>query len=271
MGVSDDRGLRILLVEDDAPTRARLASAIDELADFELVASVGSCAEARVEIARSPPDVLLTDLGLPDGRGDDLIAELTAAQPEVRCLAVTVFADERTVIRAIEAGASGYLLKDAAIEDIGRALSQLADGGAPLSPSIARFLLKRFRRLPAGIESSPGRSDGASTPSESSPARSELPPAGIESPPAGSVSPSLPSESPPAGSKAPEVDLTSREREVLTLAAKGFSAKECGELLGISANTVTTHARKVYRKLSVSSRGEAVYEAVQLGLIDLDG
>lgn len=222
MSVQVDASARhsVLLVEDDPPTRARLERAIQALDEMDLVAAVGTCAEARAAISQRVPDILLTDLGLPDGDGDELIRELAVASPKTLSLVVTVFADERTVIRALEAGARGYLLKDATMDGIGAGLRDIIDGGAPISPSIARYLLKRFRAKPAAPK--------------------------------------------------PSVTLTAREIEVLTMVAKGFSCKECAELLGISSHTVTTHVQKTYRKLSVSSRGEAVYEAVQMGLIDLD-
>lgn len=211
----------ILLVEDDPPTRARLERAISALPELALLGAAGTLAAARVLVGESVPDVLLTDLGLPDGSGDELIRELALSHPESTSLVITVFADEKTVIRALEAGASGYLLKDASVEAISDALRQLLAGGAPISPSIARYLLKRFRpKEPL--------SDGL------------------------------------------QVALTAREAEVLGLAAKGFAFRECAELLGISPHTVTAHVRKIYKKLAVTSKGEAVYEAVQLGLIELD-
>ncbi len=211
----------VLLVEDDPPTRALLERAISALEELDLVAAVGTCAEARAAIQAQVPTILLTDLGLPDGGGEELIRELAVSNPETLSLVVTVFADERTVVRALEAGARGYLLKDATMGSIGAGLRDIIRGGAPISPSIARYLLKRFR-------------------------------------PQVSVPPK------------PNVTLTGRETEVLSLVAKGFSCKESAELLGISAHTITTHVQKIYRKLSVGSRGEAVYEAVQMGLIDLD-
>lgn len=229
----------ILVVEDDAPTRARLERAIATIDTLMLIGSTATCVDARDLMRRNVPDVLLTDLGLPDGRGDELIRELMSLRPQSVSLVITMFGDEPTVLGALEAGASGYLLKDSNVEKISEALRQLLDGGAPLSPSIARFLLKRF-----------GPKNAATSPKSSSPGG-----------PRGSHRREVRTKS---------VSLTARELEVLNLAAKGFSFGECAELLGISRHTVTTHVRKVYRKLTVTSRSEAIYEANQLGLLNIN-
>jgi DNA-binding NarL/FixJ family response regulator len=217
---------RVLLVEDDAPTRQRLTGAIRANPKLELVAAAGSCAEARAWLERSAPDVLLTDLGLPDGNGIELIRELRQRHPSSLAMVITVFGDEGSVLSAIEAGASGYLLKDGTVEYVGSSLLELVAGGSPISPSIARHLLRRFR----------------------------------------------PPEQPSTPIQAPAADaphLTARETEVLQLIAKGFSFGEIAELLAISPHTVTAHVRSIYRKLEVSSRGAAVFEAANLGLLKL--
>jgi DNA-binding NarL/FixJ family response regulator len=137
---------------------------------------------------------------------------------------VTIFGDEAHVVAAIEAGALGYLLKDGTPDYIAGSILDMLAGGSPISPPIARYLLKRFRSL----ETTPG--------------------------------------TPPV--RLPR--LSEREREVLGLIVKGFSYAEIARLLGVSAHTVTTHVRSIYGKLEVHSRGEAVYEALQLGLVKIE-
>ncbi|HZR84005.1 MAG TPA: response regulator transcription factor [Candidatus Binatia bacterium] len=210
----------VLIVEDDPPTRKRLESAVAALPDLQLLGSSGSANEARAAL-RGRPDVMLVDLGLPDGSGVDLIREARRVSSETRAMVITVFADEDHVLEAIKAGAQGYLLKDGSAEYIGRSIEELLAGGSPISPAIARYLLQSLQQPAARA------------------ARAETP------------------------------LLTDRELEILNLVAKGFSVPEVGELLGISGRTVTTHVQHIYRKLEVSSRSEAIFEAVNLGLIDL--
>ena len=136
--------IRILLVEDDAPTRRRLHAALASDPEF-VVAAVGCLADARTAIAREVPDVLVTDLELPDGHGANLTAEVHAAHPSVEILVVSVLCDEFNVVTAIAAGASGYVLKDALPEDLGATVRQVMRGESPLSAAIARFLLRRVQ------------------------------------------------------------------------------------------------------------------------------
>ncbi|MGI9432616.1 MAG: response regulator, partial [Myxococcota bacterium] len=136
---------RILVVEDDPPTRRHLVRAIEAHPELDLVRAAGSVAEGRSALAEQP-DVLLTDIGLPDGTGIELIRATREVAPKAISMAVTALGDEKTVIAAIEAGASGYLLKDGSHEEIGGAVLELVAGGSPISPSIARHVLRRLHR-----------------------------------------------------------------------------------------------------------------------------
>jgi DNA-binding NarL/FixJ family response regulator len=150
----------IVIVEDHEVTRARLTQIVADHPDLELGAAVGTLAGGRAALAAGrPADVALIDLGLPDGDGIDLIREVRSrpAGPEV--IVISVFGDEEHVVAAIEAGATGYLLKDSPSCDVGAAITDLLAGGAPISPAIARHLLQRFhapaprtRDQPAGQE-----------------------------------------------------------------------------------------------------------------------
>lgn len=136
--------VRILLVEDDDPTRRRLHDALAADAEFEVTA-VANLNDARAAIARQPPHVLLTDLELPDGHGTSLTAEVHASHPTVEILVISVLCDERSVVAAIASGASGYIVKDALPEDIGDTVRQVLRGESPLSAAIARYLLRRLQ------------------------------------------------------------------------------------------------------------------------------
>jgi DNA-binding NarL/FixJ family response regulator len=211
--------LTVVLVEDDTATREHLARAVDAAPEFALAASAGTLAAGREALRAERPALLLTDLGLPDGSGIELIR--TAADAGILPLVITVFGDEEHVVAAIRAGALGYLLKSDSQAEIANALREIARGGSPISPSIARYLLGAVRGVPR-------------TPTPDTPPLSE------------------------------------RELEVLRAIVKGFTYDEIAGLLEISSATVATHVRRIYRKLSVHSRGEAAYEALQQGIVHPD-
>jgi DNA-binding NarL/FixJ family response regulator len=210
----------VIVVEDDPAFLARFCRIVAGAAELSLLAAVGDLASARLAIARQAPDVLLTDLGLPDGSGVDLIRETAAAHPGTDIMVISVFGDDEHVLASIEAGATGYILKDSLPEEFVALIAQLRAGGSPISPTIARQLLKRFKRPAAAVAPTP-------------------------------VS---------AG-------LTARESEVLGLIAKGFNFGEIAKLLEVSPHTINAHVKKIYHKLAVHSRGEAVYEAGKMGLL----
>lgn len=142
--------LTVTLVEDDPPIREEFARMIAEDPGLRLVEAVGSCAEARRSFALAQPDVALIDLGLPDGDGTALIAELARRSQHTSILVVTVFGDEAHVVRALQAGAHGYLLKDTPTAEFGRAIRSVSEGASPLSPQVARYLLRRFAKPAPG-------------------------------------------------------------------------------------------------------------------------
>ena len=139
----------LLIVEDSEPTRKRIEAAIIEGGRFELIASVDSYQAAVDILINESPEILLTDLDLPDGNGLDLIKMIQ--QPEIStklAIVISIFGDGEHVINALKAGASGYLLKDEDYIDINKAISQMLAGGAPISPSIARYLLEELTLTP---------------------------------------------------------------------------------------------------------------------------
>lgn len=214
---------KVMIVEDDPVLRQKFSEYILQSREFELLAAAATCEEADEMLSREAPDVLLADLGLPDGSGVDVIRRAAAEHPGMEIMVITVFGDEEHVISSLEAGAGGYLMKDSLPEEFIDTIRQLCSGGSPISPVIARQLLKRL-----GV--------------------SGAPPAFFD----GESDPSL---------------LSQRESEVLRQIAKGFSFKEIAGQLEISRHTVTAHVKKIYGKLAVHSRGEAVYKAGQKGLI----
>lgn len=147
----------VLVVDDDPRIRAAVRGLIAAKPGYSLVAEAGSIAEATALARETKPEVILLDLGLPDGSGARLLDALHAESIRPLVLVLTVFDDDDHIFEAIRAGALGYLLK----EDIGtRLLSSLDDvrgGGSPMSPSIARRVLARFAAPAPG--DAPPRSD----------------------------------------------------------------------------------------------------------------
>jgi DNA-binding NarL/FixJ family response regulator len=138
------RHIRTVLVEDDAPIRERLAQIIETWDQAELIAVCSTVAEANDVIDAEPINLLVTDLKLPDGNGIEVIRKLAKQQRDAQTMVISVLADERTVLEAIEAGATGYLLKDADTPDLIESILDLMAGRSPISSSIARVLVRRL-------------------------------------------------------------------------------------------------------------------------------
>ncbi|MEC4721485.1 response regulator transcription factor [Noviherbaspirillum sp. CPCC 100848] len=135
----------VMIVEDDAVTRKALSLAIESEPKLRLLAALESVKAALTWLEVNVPEVLMTDLGLPDGSGLEVIHACTSRHPQTDIMVVTMSSDEANVLACIEAGASGYVLKDAGKTDIARAVLDLRSGGAPMSPAIARMVLAKVR------------------------------------------------------------------------------------------------------------------------------
>lgn len=136
--------LRTALVEDEAAFRSALASAVMQAEGFELVGTAADLPDGLQLLRRVRPDLLLVDLQLPSGSGLRLIEAATAELPENEVVVVTTLGDEDSVLAALAAGAVGYLLKQGQASRLVDQLQSLREGGAPLSPVLARQLLRRL-------------------------------------------------------------------------------------------------------------------------------
>mgnify|MGYP006294916757 CR=1 FL=1 len=137
--------ISVLLVEDDPEMRTVLAQHVAAAPQLRLLAALGDVATGLEALRDARPDVLLVDLDLPDGSGIELIRAGLAATPPVDAMVITVFGDERHVLEAVEAGAAGYLLKDSDARAVAEAVAAVHRGESPISPAIARHLLRRLR------------------------------------------------------------------------------------------------------------------------------
>lgn len=227
--------VNVILIEDDPATQDRLAHIIRSSSALNLLGIASNAQEAYNLLLVNNPEVVLVDLGLPDSSGVEIIRWVSLNKPQVETLVITAFGDESHVIRSLEAGASGYLLKDYSAEEIAEHIVEVHAGGSPISPMIARQLLNRIQSDSAPVANSGGYSTSPTTPRPKT--------------------------------QDTEVALTDRELMVIRQVAKGFNTVEIGLQLGISSHTVATHVKRIYRKLQVSNRAEAVFEASASGLL----
>jgi DNA-binding NarL/FixJ family response regulator len=146
---------RISIVEDDRETRERLVELLSKAELYEIEGVFGTVSEASKQLPILKPDVLLLDLGLPDGSGIELITQVREKRLDTLALVISGFHDEHRVFEALEAGAKGYILKHEEEQNVLKSIATILDGGAPISPTIAKLMLNRFSRSTLQIESLP--------------------------------------------------------------------------------------------------------------------
>lgn len=145
-----EREVCVAIVEDDDLTRECLREAIEDGEGLRVVAVASRAQDAMRPGFAGDADVAIVDLGLGDESGVDVIRALREALPQLEIMAHTVFDDRAIVFRALEAGATSYLLKGGAAGELRRAVREVHEGGAPMSPRIARMVLERLRATPEG-------------------------------------------------------------------------------------------------------------------------
>ena len=148
----------LYLIEDDTTVHDFVLRTLQERPEWRLVGYSDCFAHAAAHAAGADASVYLVDLGLPDGRGEDLLKALSRSNPGSELLVFTVFGDETRLIGAIEAGATGYVLKGCSGAELVAAIEQIQEGGAPISSLLARLLLKRLRSVDSGLVA-PARPD----------------------------------------------------------------------------------------------------------------
>lgn len=229
MAERENTVVRVMIVEDDLGNLERFAGALVRDPRTRVAEKVRSGREAIARLPDVSPDVLLVDLGLPDIHGTEVIRYAARTLPECDVMVITVFGDERNVIASIEAGATGYVLKDYNDADLVARVLELRAGGSPMSPGIARIVLNQMRSGTGGAFATERRGTSSA--------------------------------------EGAQLSLTTRETEVLRLLSRGYTYSEVGDRLGISMHTVTSHIKNSYRKLAVHSGAAAVTRAAELGLL----
>lgn len=221
--------ISVYLIEDDALVRDFVFRMIGQRPGWTIAGYSPNLAHALERAGEAHANVYLVDLGLPDGRGEEVLRSLSRTNPQAELLVFTVFGEETRLIDAIEAGATGYVLKGCSGEELLTAIEQIQAGGAPISSLLARLLLKRLRTVQEEQEALGETGDNADANS-------------------GTI-------------------LSARETQVLQLVAQGYVNKEIARKLDISAHTVNSHIKKLYSKLAVHSRVQVVRIAQARGLV----
>lgn len=203
--------VRVVLVDDHAVIRAGLEQLLAGTDDIEVVGTAANGAEALAVVRELRPDVVLMDLQMPEVDGVAATRSIMSEQLGVDVLVLTSFSDSERIIAALDAGAVGYLLKDADPEDVLHGIRAVSRGESPIHPKAARALL--------------GSRAGSSN-----------------------------------------VQLTSREREVLGLVREGLANKQIARRLDISERTVKAHLTSAFARIGVADRTQAALWAERNGL-----
>lgn len=203
---------RVAIVEDTKELRTTIGEWLSESKDLVLVGSCESTEAALKELPLIKPDIVLVDIKLPGADGIECVRKLKPELPGAQFLMLTVYDDALKIFAALEAGASGYLLKRAKRERLLQAIDEMNSGGSPMSAQIARKVVQSFQR----------------------------------------------------GTPKPDFALSPRETEILKLLAEGLLYREIADNFGSSVYTINAHIRRVYEKLHVHSRSQAVAKFLKL-------
>lgn len=226
--------ITLLLVDDHDVVRTGLKSLLESQAGLRVVAEARNGDEAIQRAKETRPDIVLMDISMPGMDGLEATRQLKVLCPESQVLALTIHDDKHYFMAMLAAGASGYLTKQAAAEELVAAIHAVAEGNVFLQPALARWLLEDYQRLSSGNEAQVPPLEGADAVA-----------AGLHV-------------------------LSARERQVLELVAQGFNNVEIGRQLRLSHKTIARHRERIMKKLGLHSRTELVKFAIRTGLISLE-
>jgi DNA-binding NarL/FixJ family response regulator len=224
--------LRVILVDDHNLVRAGFRSLLQKIPEVEIVAEADTGYSALELIRAHKPDMVLMDIALPDITGLDVTALVTQEYPSIKVVLLSMYDNEEYVLRALEIGAAGYLLKDADANEFELAIRSIASGKAYLSPAISSRVIESYQ---ARVN--------APKPSVT-PYRDAL--------------------------RSDDFHLTARQREVLRLIAEGFTTKEIAQQLNLSAKTVDAHRTQLMRELNIHEIAGLVRYAIRIGLVSAE-
>ena len=223
--MTPEHPLRVVIADDQASVREGLVLLLGGLPGIDVVGAAADGEQALALVAEHQPDAILLDLHMPVLDGIGATRRLVAEHPGVAIVVLTTYADDGSVIEALQAGARSYLTKDADRTDIGRALQAAAEGLTVFDPRVRATLLA-----------------AASAPSSAVPSAGSAPAASATEPPDG---------------------LTHREVEILGLIARGLTNPEIAERLFLSNHTVKTHINRIFAKTGSRDRVAAIAYAAR--------
>ncbi len=223
-----ERVTRVVVADDQTVVREGIVMLLGLLPGLEVVGAAADGEEAVRLVAEKAPDVVLMDLRMPRCDGAEATRRIRRDHPQTQVVVLTTFADDDSLFPALEAGARGYLTKDAGGEEILRAIEDVMSGQAGLSPKVQRRLLERLAQGGPVVAGSVAAECGA------------------------------PEELPDG--------LTAREAEVLALVAEGLSNTEIAAKLYVSPATVKTHINNLFSKIGARDRAQAVRYAFRHGI-----
>ena len=224
-----DQPLRVVLIEVDTHIRSVVGQELGLDPRTTLVATAGNFREGKSLIANHVFDVMLLDLNLHEGMSFELLKYVKLQRPSVEVIVVSMVDDEQKAIMAFDLGANGYIVKNSWFGNYAQAVLQVANGGAFISPSLSRRLIKKL-------------TTGAYIDFHNAREQQVIPlhANGV---------------------------LSFREREILELVADGCTSTAIALKINISSQTVMTHIKNIYRKLQVHTRAQAVSRAKNQGLL----
>lgn len=225
--------IRLMLVDDHDIVRTGLKSFLETQEGLLVVAEASGGQEAIDKAKETQPDVIVMDITMPEMDGLEATRRLKELDESLFVLALTVHEDKQYLFEMLSAGASGYITKQVAAEELVTAIRCVALGNVYLQPALASWLLDDYRRL---LNQTPPNERRFSNQDEAE--------RGLDV-------------------------LSKRELEVLEAVAEGYTNNQIGEQLGISPKTVARHRERIMHKLNLHSSTELVKFAIRTGLIDL--
>lgn len=248
--------IRVLLVDDQPLLLQGFAMILSTEDDIQVVGQVTDGAQAVAAVPDLSPDVVLMDVQMPVLDGIEATRQIAGASTDVRIIILTTFDRDDYIFDGLTAGASGFLLKNADPDDIVDAIRTVAQGHALLAPEVTRRVIGAMTARGSGRAAAPGGDSATAAGSTTAGA-----------PGVSDGAPGVPADTVADPAVEPLPQLTSREREVLVLVAKGLSNAEIARQVFVSEATIKTHVSNILAKLGVRDRVQAVVSAYDSGLV----